>query len=157
MTRKRRSAPASTAPRITVAPSAVLAFLRAVVGSPLLAPLPGERPVSIGWRLPDAMTIDAGAWASWCLAGLHVCERFAEPTPQPRPPAEHAAANGPGALAIVNALAWILERAEVLRAGGHEPRRAIVQAAKEHGASRALAGVAFAAWMLAVGGGEASP
>lgn len=34
----------------------------------------------------------------------------------------------------------------------HDPRRAIVQAVQEHEASRALACVAFAAWMLAVGG-----
>jgi hypothetical protein len=81
---------------------------------------------------------------------------LAELTPPPVDHDEHAAANGAGALAIVHALAGILERAEALRSDGHDTHGAIVRAVKEHRASQALACVAFAAWMLAVGGGEAS-
>ena len=80
---------------------------------------------------------------------------LAELAPQPRP-AEHTAANGPGALAIVNAVASVLERAEVLRMDGCDTHVAIVRAVNERQTSQGLAAVAFAAWMLAVGGGEAS-
>lgn len=62
--------------RVAVAPAAVLALLRAAVGSPFLAPLPDEDAGTMGDPLPDAMAIDAGAWVAWCLAGLHVFERF---------------------------------------------------------------------------------
>jgi hypothetical protein len=186
----------------------------------------------MGGPLPDAMAIDAGAWVAWCLAGLHVCERFGledEPdgagswieaigettkrlvtvlamrradgsiphaakdvrttrralaatlralglspwalsppavaamrspvvgSDEHVPPAVDGPAVSPGPRAIVHALASILERAEALRSDGHDTRGAIVRAASERGASHALTSVAVAAWMLAVGGSEASP
>lgn len=94
------------------------------------------------------------AWAA--VVGEHDSQPWTvERALQPRP-AEPAAANGPGASAIVDALAEILARAEALRRDGHDSRGAIVRAMKEHRADHALACVAFDAWMLAVGGGEAS-
>jgi hypothetical protein len=72
----------------------------------------------------------------------------------PRALVAEPAANGPGALATVNALAEILERAEVLRSEGHDSHGAIVRAVQEHGASHTLARVAFAAWAFTVGGNE---
>lgn len=66
------------------------------------------------------------------------------------------AANGPGPLAVVQALAAILERAEVLRIDGHDPLAAITRAVKEHRPNRDLECVAMAAWALAVGSDAAS-
>jgi len=206
----------------------------------------------MGHPLPDTMTIDAGAWVAWCLAGLQACGRLElgqepddedehaswlevvgetakrvvtvlamrrvggnisraaeglrtsrralrdrlkdaglypwprspEPTPQQRfealglprlgaavlamvplafvdsggtataandPGALPKAANGPGAFAVVQALADILERAEVLRVDGYEPLAAIVRAVRECQPARDLECVAMAAWAVAVG------
>lgn len=246
----RHMEPTPVPPRVAVAPAAVLALLRAAVGSPFLAPLPDEDAGTMGDPLPDAMAIDAGAWVAWCLAGLHVFERFEagqepdveapswldvigdvakrvmavlvmrrmsgnlshaalglraswralrerlkaaglhpwprapEPTPRQRldasgltrvvavlgsrplafdgsdrdPPAAAngpgtlpEAANGPGAVAIVQALAGILERAEALRMAGYQPLAAIVRAMRERRTDGKLGCVAMAAWALAVG------
>jgi len=231
--------------RVAVAPAAVLALLRAVVGSPFLARLPDEDAGTMGRPLPNAMVIDVGAWVAWCLAGLHVCARLElgrdpddedehtswlevageaakrvvtvlamcreggnishaaaglrtsrralrdrlkdanlypwprspEPTPQQglvalRLPSLAAsvlamvplalalvgsddaalkAANGPGALAVVNALAAILERAEVLRTDGYDSLAAIARAVSERRPDSDLEWVAMAAWTIAVG------
>lgn len=66
------------------------------------------------------------------------------------------AANGRGVLAVVQALADVLERAEVLRTDGYDPLAAIVRAMRERRTDGMLGCVAMAAWSLAVGGGEAS-
>lgn len=60
------------------------------------------------------------------------------------------AANGLGALAVVQALAGILERAEVLRMQGWDPLAAIVGAVREHRPRHDLECVAMAAWAVAV-------
>ena len=60
---------------------------------------------------------------------------------------------GPGA--IVGALDKILARALTLQRGGCDAGDAIAHALNEHRASHALARVAFAAWALAAGEGEA--
>jgi hypothetical protein len=63
-------------------------------------------------------------------------------------------------LAVVQALARILEYAAVLRVHGHEPNAAIARALKAHRTGFALACVARAAWTLVVrfdGAGGRSP
>ena len=67
------------------------------------------------------------------------------------------AANGPGALAVVNALAGILERAEVLRLDSYDPLAAIVRAVSEHRPDPDLEWVAMAAWTIAVGSSLTAP
>lgn len=245
----------TTPPRVAVAPAAVLALLRAAVGSPLLMPLPDEDAATMGHPLPSTMAIDAGAWVAWCLAGLRACERLdlgqepdgkdtswieaicetakrmvtvlamrrvggnishaaaglrtsrralrdrlkaanLHPWPRSPEPTQHQrldalglprlaaavlamrplvfvgpgedateaandpgapkAANGPGALAVVQALAAILERAEVLRMDGYDPLAAIARAMGEHRPDRDLECVVMAAWALAVGSDAAS-
>jgi hypothetical protein len=107
-------------------------------------------------------------------ASLHPWPRAPEPTPQPRLdtlglPRLAAAvvgmrplalvgsdtlprpANGPGALAVVQALADRLERAEALRTDGYDPLAAMVRALDERPAGQDLECVATAAWALAVG------
>jgi hypothetical protein len=66
------------------------------------------------------------------------------------------AANGLGALAVVQALSSILERAEVLLMTGLVPPAAIVQATTEHQPGPGLLRAALAAWEAAVGSDEDS-